>query len=373
MADSEHKLPFELTLIITHSCNLNCRYCYEHNKSSMCVMSFDVAKQAIEHYMSEGDYQEVKIGFIGGEPLLEFKLIKKICEWFWSEKWNKKYIFYATTNGTVLNCEMKEWFSKNKEHFWLSLSLDGTRDTHNWNRCNSFDKIDFDFFRSNWPEQPVKMTIGEDRLEHLAEDIIFIHSLGFKLNGCNFAEGIQMSDFEPKLQIIAQQFEKLIDFYIEHPEFEARIFNLPLASCEIKDNTYKKRCGTGENMAVIDYDGQKYPCTFFSPVSLNKEQLLEISNIDFLKIENFIDPECISSCYLYPICFGCYGDNFATTGSMKTRSFQKCQIAKLKALATANFLAKELSRKLNNAEKISEKDKMTINAIIKINEQFSNN
>lgn len=362
------KMPFELTLVVTHHCNLNCVYCYEHNKTSKKKMSFDTAKKAIEHYLTTGSYDEIKIGFIGGEPLLEFHLIKDICEWVWSNRWEKKLIFYATTNGTIMTPIMKEWFTKHKQYFWLALSLDGTRETHNRNRCNSFDKIDLDFFLNNWPNQPAKMTISDSHLETLADDIIFIHTKGFQLNGCNFAEGIEMTDFEKKYAVIAQQYDKLVDFYYSHPEYEARIFQLPLGECELQTKERLKRCGTGENMAVIDYDGQLYPCTFFSPVSMDAETLQKVLKIDFTNINNFIDEKCSKECYIYPICHGCYGDNYVLTGKLALRAKQKCELNKLKAIAVAKFQAKNLLRKLEKAEEITIQEKRIITAIKKIND-----
>lgn len=366
-------MPFELTLVVTHHCNLNCIYCYEHNKTNKKRMSFTIAQNTLQHYLTTGTYDEIRIGFIGGEPLLEFDLIKDICEWVWSNKWNKKFIFYATTNGTIMTSEMRNWFTNHRQYFWLTLSLDGTRETHNRNRCNSFDKIDLEFFKINWPNQPVKMTISDSHLDTLAEDVIFIHNKGFEINGCNFAEGIEMIDFDRKIPIIANQYEKLIDYYLNHPEHEARIFQLPLAECEFETKEHKKRCGTGENMAVIDFDGKIYPCTFFSPVSMDSNQLQNVLNIDFTDINNFIDNLCCNDCYIYPICHGCYGDNYVITGKMASRSKQKCELNKLKAVAVAKFQAQYLLRELNKTNEISIKAKRSIIAIQKINELFVGN
>ncbi len=66
------KTPFELTLVVTHSCNLNCIYCYEHNKAKDEDMSLATAQNTIRKYMSCSDYDELHIGFIGGEPLLKY-------------------------------------------------------------------------------------------------------------------------------------------------------------------------------------------------------------------------------------------------------------------------------------------------------------
>ena len=79
-------------------------------------MSFDTAKNVIEKIFNSvpKECRDIHIGFIGGEPLLEFDLIKDICEYTWKSKRNIPYIFFASTNGSVLTESMKAWFVKNK-------------------------------------------------------------------------------------------------------------------------------------------------------------------------------------------------------------------------------------------------------------------
>lgn len=72
------------------------------------------------------EYETVEIQFMGGEPLLEFPLIKECAEWLWSTPiTDKQMMLFAPTNGTLLTTEMKEWFAKNKDRIHLGLSFDG--------------------------------------------------------------------------------------------------------------------------------------------------------------------------------------------------------------------------------------------------------
>ena len=65
-------------------------------------------------------YDSFEIHFMGGEPLLEFALIKDVSEWLWSEQFDKRLsMVYAPTNGTLLNDEIKECFISNRERFCL--------------------------------------------------------------------------------------------------------------------------------------------------------------------------------------------------------------------------------------------------------------
>ena len=147
--------------------------------------------------------------------MLEFELLKDVYEYACSKKRNIPYNFFATTNGTVLTGEMKSWFTAHREQFILGLSLDGTRDTHNYNRSNSFDKIDINFFLQNWPNQGVKMTLSEYSLPRLADNVKFVHSLGFKtIRGVNLAEGDFDWSNEKYIDILVLQLKELVAYYL---------------------------------------------------------------------------------------------------------------------------------------------------------------
>jgi hypothetical protein len=105
-------------------------------------MSFQTAKNAINWIFTHvPDYAgRVEIGFIGGEPLLEFPLINDVFDYVCKLNLKTPYVFYATTNGTLLTDELKAWFTEHKNCFYLGLSIDGRKETHDRNRCNSFDK-----------------------------------------------------------------------------------------------------------------------------------------------------------------------------------------------------------------------------------------
>lgn len=150
-----------VSLTLTHSCNLYCIYCYEGFKDKK-TMPIDIAKTALKRHLfhSQG-FDEIEIDLAGGEPFLESDMIMDICEWTWQNRWPKLYIFFATTNGTLINYKIKEWLKKNSDRIYLSLSLDGTSSMQNTNRSNSYNKIDIQFFKENWPKQPVKMTVSD--------------------------------------------------------------------------------------------------------------------------------------------------------------------------------------------------------------------
>ena len=219
-------------------------------------MSFDTAKTVIDWIFDNipDDNSGVEIGFIGGEPLLEFDLIKEIVAYACSEKRKDNYIFFATTNGTVLSKEMKEWFAAHKELFILVLSLDGAKETHNYNRSNSFEEIDVDFFLANWPNQRIKMTLSEYSLPRLAENIKFLHSKGFQdIGGVNLAEGdFDWSD-DKYIKLLVPQLKELVKFYTDNETSVLnQMFSKQLSFCEVKVKEKRKWCGTGSPFFDID-------------------------------------------------------------------------------------------------------------------------
>lgn len=332
-------------------------------------MDLDIAKRAITAYLNSTEYQLVEIALFGGEPLLEFELLQHICEWTWSKVWNSSYVFFIDTNGTLLNEQIKHWLVKNKHRLVIGLSLDGTRETHNANRSNSFDLIDLNFFREHWHKQPVKVTISDLNLEHFAKDIIFIHENGFRMVGCNFASGQEISDFDDKIKIIVSQLDILIEYYLNNLNTEVSpILNYPIWKCEMKTKESRKICGTGESMILVDVDGKEYPCPYFSTLTMPDSFLQSIKTIDFSNHDLFTDNDCKNNCYIYPICRGCYGDNFMSTGKVNKRSYQKCSLNQVFSKATAKLLAKKMLSK--DLKKITEIDKYTIKAICQIMEKY---
>ncbi len=368
------KVRFLPTICVTHNCNLNCIYCYQkHDKKSK--MTFDTAQRCLDYifnnipaYAVDG----VELGFIGGEPLLEFGLIKDMYEYSHKKYSNIEQLFYATTNGTILTDDMKNWFTAHRDSFVLGLSLDGTKDCHNINRSNSFDKIDMQFFLENWPNQGVKMTLSNYSLPCLAKNIKFIYSLGFKsIRGVNLAEGDFGWDDDKYIQMLIPQLSELVDFYLENEDFPLdQMFDKRIEYCEAKERQKKKWCGIGTGCPFFDVDGIRYPCSFVTPMTFSQEDLANILSTDFEKDEHFIDNDCFENCYLYPICPTCSGANYLKNKTFKHRDKSRCKIQKLVAIFVADLQAKKIANnpKLYNEKTLYHK----IEAIKKIHDNYFN-
>ena len=363
--DMENVKKFFLSIILTEKCNLKCSYCYENNKSSRTINA-NIAKQIISDYLNNEKYDEVEIDLFGGEPFLEFEKIKEICEWTWSQKWKNKYLFFTTTNGTLVHGEIKDWLRKNKDYFWVSVSLDGCKESHDINRCNSFDDIDIGFFFECWPLQTVKMTISKNSISNLANNVIILHSFGYKIAGTNFAEGIDWENAKYQ-SILFEQMEKLCIYYLDNPNIEpVSLINMPLERCEIEKHK-KKDCGCGSTMATYGVDGVKYPCTFFTPMTFSKKQLDSLKKIDWNNEDVFTDEYCYEKCYLFPVCNTCYGANLLQSGTLNIKDKSKCELVKIRAVFSAALAANRLLKNPIDTYK----NYLISKAIYKINDLYN--
>ena len=331
---------FSPTLCVTHRCNLKCVYCYQENKSS-ARMSFEVAKKCIDDIFTKipESTKTIEISFIGGEPLLEMKLIRDIYDYTTTNYADNRLHFFATTNGTVLNSDDKEWLLSHKKNFILGLSLDGTREDHNMNRSNSFDLIDIPFFVNTWPDQGVKMTISKTSIENLAENIISIHRLGFKsINGVNFAEGDFEWETESDIKALAKQLSILLNYYTKNPNIKLdQMFGKHIEFCSGADKTKKKSCGMGTSTIFYDVDGKQYPCSFVTPMTFSECEIDRILETDFNCVDNFTDEDCLNNCFLFPICGSCSGANYLQNHSFSNRVKTRCKMNKLIAIYIAEL------------------------------------
>lgn len=343
--DEKYQNDYAPSLCLTHRCNLSCIYCYQKHDTSN-RMNYETAKKSVDWIFTNipSGKNSVTINFIGGEPLLEFELMQQIYDYVMKKYSDVPVRFFASTNGTVLNDKMKSWISERHSNFILGLSLDGNKRTHDYNRSNSYDLIDFDFFISNWPKQGVKMTLSETSLGCLADNIISIYKLGFKkIDGVNLFEGDFDWEQERFIKLLIPQLKKLEDFYLKNPNLQLdQMFNKNIELCAIETPKRQKRCGIGTNVTFFDTDGSRFPCSFVTPMTFNECELRQIKKINFNDNELFIDDYCFENCLIYPICSSCAGANYLNNHSFKEQNKSRCKISKLIALFVADLHAKRI-------------------------------
>jgi len=128
----------QLILQVTQNCNLRCSYCiysgsYKTRTHSRESMSFEVAERAIDFFVKRTkDSKNPTVAFYGGEPLLNFDLIKHCVNYINTQYWGRKIGYAVTTNGTLFDDNSVSFFVENE--FKILISLDGPEEIHDTNR-----------------------------------------------------------------------------------------------------------------------------------------------------------------------------------------------------------------------------------------------
>ena len=308
-------------------------------------MTFEEAKSILDKELIHLDQYEYMIEFFGGEPFLNFDLIRRAVEYVLSN-FRGMYHFFITTNGTKVHGEIQDWLLKYRDVLTLGLSIDGNKQAHDINRSGSFDDIDLDFFLNTYPDQTIKMTISELSLPYLAESIQFLSAKGFPIS-CNLAYMVDWLS-EKNVTILEEQLNKLISFYLENPAIpKCNLMDFPieiLAHPDPDPSHIRKYCGCKTHMLCYDMDGKCYPCQLFSPISAGEKALLseELDVGEFHEADKF--PQTCQHCYYQRICQFCLGSNYLSTGDIYRYDEARCKLyqmifkanAKLKAIEWKN-------------------------------------
>jgi uncharacterized protein len=331
----------ELLFMLTEDCNLNCVYCYEKHRRRNSALSAEFVKEKICEEMLAADPCKLRaISFFGGEPLLKFDVIREVVEWFYGVSWPSPitdFIFQVTTNGTLLNDDMKQWFSANRTRVILGLSMDGTKVAQDSNRSNSYDTIiqHIDFIRENWPDQPLKMTISPHTIDLTYEGVVHIRNLGLSVEPDVVFEDV-WGDEESERNAVRsweEQLDKLIYFYLEHPEFHrpkvlTRELHRLFGAVTEDKRTF---CGAGRYTSTYTADGIKFPCFRFAPICVPKPIH------DILATPDIENEKC-ANCAFERICSSCEGVNYLSTGSCFNRTDYHCRFFMVSLLASAKLL-----------------------------------
>jgi len=331
-------------LMVTHACNLNCTYCYESHKSNK-KMPFDLAKSIIrkefETVKNDDRFTELEIDFMGGEPLMNFELIKQVVEWLRGESFDIPFICFATTNGTLLDDSKKEWFEKNKDMIWLGVSYDGSKDSQKINRGEKANVIDYDFFYRLWPKQGIKLTISKESLPLLASSIIETQKRGFLLTA-SLAHGVEWSDADAEIYI--SQLKMLSNTYFSEDSLPPiNLLTRPLVGVHKPAPVQKRFCGTGVHMVTYDVDGKNYGCHMFAPIVLGDAAITN-ENIEWSCETVAEDPRC-KECFLKDYCPTCMGFNYRYRGDVSKRDFNWCRMVLAEAIVSCEFQIKMLTTK----------------------------
>lgn len=341
-----------LCLHIAHTCNLNCEYCFASQgkyKGERAVMSFEVGKRALDWLIeNSGSRKNLEVDFFGGEPLMNFEVVKRLVAYARSieKEKGKNFRFTLTTNGLLIDDDVIDF--ANKEMSNVVLSLDGRKEIHDrfrvdYNGNGSFDKIVPKFQKlvkargnKNYYMRGTFTHANPDFLE----DIKVMLDLGFtelSMEPVVCAAG-DPSELTPEdITVVMEQYEKLA-FLMLQKEKEGKPFTFYHYMIDLTGGPciYKRisGCGSGtEYMAVTPW-GDLYPCHQF--VGDEKFKLGDIyKGVTNLTVQNsfkecnvYAREDC-RNCWARLYCSGgCAANAYHATGSVKGIYMAGCELFK---------------------------------------------
>lgn len=317
-----------ICLHVAHTCNLNCSYCFAAQgkyHGERAVMSLETGKRAIDFLIeNSGSHKNLDIDFFGGEPLMNWEVVKQLVEYGREqEKLHGKNIrFTLTTNGVLLNDEVIDFC--NKEMHNVVLSLDGRPEVHNrfrkdYGGVGSYEKILPNFLnflkkRGN-KSYYMRGTYTHYNTDFL-NDILHMADLGFKELSmepvvCDPSDPCALTAED--LPVLYDQYEKLAEEMIKRKK-EGRGFTFYHYMIDLTGGPciYKRvaGCGSGTEYLAVTPWGELYPCHQFVG-----DEKYSMGNI-YDGVTNTAVREKFASCNAYtrPGCADCWAKLYCAGG-----------------------------------------------------------
>ncbi|MFC2020129.1 radical SAM protein [Chloroflexota bacterium] len=319
-------------LNVTHNCNLRCSYCYTGPKQPK-EMTLRTALQSVDFLTGQND-KGCTITLFGGEPLLEFDLIRSVVEY--SQKtYGDRVAFRMSTNGTLITPEIMSFLQEHQIYF--CLSLDGNQAQHDLCRRYSDDGGSYQdaisnldmIFRFNPYTIAVSVVVPETA-EHLAAGVIDLFDKGFRYV-------LQTLDYSApwtskSLKVLKEQYKRLAGYYSKCLKANKKIYYSPFDE-RIKTRAHKPYgpgdlCDLANSQIAIAPSGKIYPCVQFIGTDNGHFTENAIGSVftgfeterrEYFVTMNYADRKSCIGCALYGRCAtycGCV--NWRATGDLRS-------------------------------------------------------
>lgn len=282
-----------LCLHIAHDCNLACKYCFAEEgeyHGRRALMSFEVGKKALNFLVANsGNRVQLEVDFFGGEPLMNWQVVKDLVAYGRSleEPFHKKFRFTLTTNGVLLNDEILEFC--NREMANLVLSIDGRKEIHDLMRPfrggqGSYDMIVPKFEKAaksrNQMNYYVRGTFTRHNLD-FSKDVLHLADLGFEQISVEPVVAEKTEEYalrEEDIPVLLEEYDRLAKELIRYGK-EGKGFNFFHFMIDLEGGPcVAKRlsgCGSGTEYLAVTPWGDFYPCHQF----VGREEFL-MGNVD---------------------------------------------------------------------------------------------
>ena len=319
-----------LCLHIAHDCNLACKYCFAEEgeyHGRRALMSYEVGKKALDFLIaSSGNRRNLEVDFFGGEPLMNWQVVKDLVAYGRQQEklHDKHFRFTVTTNGVLLNDEIQEFINQEMDN--VVLSLDGRREVNDAmrpfrNGKGSYDLIVPKFQKladsRNQERYYVRGTFTRNNLD-FSNDVLHFADLGFKQMSIEPVVGDESDLYairEEDIPKICEEYDRLAKLMIER-EREGKGFNFFHFMIDLEGGPcVSKRlsgCGSGTEYLAVTPWGDLYPCHQF----VGREEFL-MGNVD----EGITHPEIADefrgcSVYSKEKCRSCFAKFYCSGGCM---------------------------------------------------------
>lgn len=341
-----------LCLHIAHDCNLACKYCFAeegeyHGRRAM--MSFEVGKKALDFLIeNSGQRVNLEVDFFGGEPLMNWDVVKELVAYGRSREaeCNKKFRFTLTTNGVLLNDDILEF--ANKEMSNIVLSIDGRPEVHDRMRpfrrgkgsyemiVPKFQKVAESRNQTNYYVRGTYTHFNTD----FSEDVMHLAKLGFKQISVEPVVAENKEEYaikEEDIPTLLAEYDKLASQMLEYEE-EGKGFNFFHFMIDLEGGPcVAKRlsgCGSGTEYLAVTPWGDFYPCHQF----VGNEKFL-LGNVDDgivnteirdeFKLCNVYAKEKCRECFAKFYCSGgCAANAYNFSGDINGAYDIGCQLQK---------------------------------------------
>ncbi len=354
-----------LCLHIAHDCNLKCKYCFAgegeyHGDRSM--MSLDVGKKAIDFLVANsGNRKNLEIDFFGGEPLMNFEVVKEIVYYAKSieEENNKNFRFTITTNGVLLDDAKIKFIN---EHMYnVVLSCDGRKEVHDYMRPTSNSKGSYDVIMPKFKDivskregsYYIRGTFTHHNLD-FSNDVISMAEEGFDLISVEPVVAPLEADYaiQPEdIKTLIGEYEVLAKEMVKRQkagdsfQFFHFMIDLTGGPCVAKRLT---GCGAGSEYLAVTPFGDLYPCHQFVGMEEFKMGTVDtgVENIDLRKEFkgcNVLAKEECQSCWAKFYCSGgCMANAYNYNGSIQSVYEMGCDLERKRVECAIYLKAKEV-------------------------------
>ena len=342
-----------MCLHVSHDCNLRCKYCFaatgDYHEGRM-LMSLETGKKALDFLIEKsGDRKFLEVDFFGGEPTLNFDVVKQLVEYGRSREAeaNKKFRFTITTNGILLTDDMIEFI--NKEMNNVVLSIDGRKEVNDRVRVRADGTGSYDRILPNFKK--VVETRGKDKDWYVrgtytkynldfSNDVMHLYEQGFdqiSVEPVMADPSMPYAITQADLPRIFDEYEELMKKITEIRDsgkfinFFHFMLDLDQGPCAIKR---LRGCGCGNEYVAIAPNGDIYPCHQFvgneeyKMGSLNDGSFNDDMKAEFAAAHVYSKPEC-KKCWAKFYCSGgCNANNYIYAGDIHNAYKLSCEIQK---------------------------------------------